>query len=827
VSGAHDLGDAGVGGVSACTVISRDRLPAARVLAETYLGHHPGHAFVIFVTDAPELTEQDSPAYLVVGLGWLEIDSDEYLRLATFHSSAQLVDAVKPLVLRQLLENYEVAVHLAAESKVFAPFADIIRLAVDNDLVVTPYTLASLPLDGLEPSETPGDFDDGFLAVGRGARTYLDRWAEQARGRAPWDAETERGQHWSELFSGLVRHVVVRDPGLAVAFWNSHERELRDGPEGPMTAHGSPLRFFRFTGYQPEIPWMLSADCLERPRALLSENVALRRLCDTYRGDLRQAGYRESADPLPYGFAALPDGSTLTSLMRQLFFRAWLKADNAKGELVPVGRTTEKVPPHPFGVDQGLAFRQWLASPASPVEQAAGLTRLAAAVWASRADLQAAFPHPRGAHATGFREWCSTHGVTEDLLPRWALPVEPPAVSGPVDEFGVNLAGYLTAELGIGEMSRVLHRVLAESGTPVVSVVEEFSLSASCRTALDEPETTGRPRFPLSIIAVNSDFTELLLDSHPEVGHQRYRIGLWAWELEEFPESMHGGFEFVDEVWTVSEFCRRAIAADSPVPVTTVPIPVLDPGPVKRAVRRDGDRVRFLFAFDFNSTGGRKNPWGAVTAFQRAFPGRDDVRLVIKATNGELHADSAERLRYAIGGDERIELIENYLTVAELEALYTDSDAYVSLHRSEGFGLTVAEAMIRGLAVIATDYSSTTEFFGSEFGWPIPYRMVEVGAGWPPYQADARWADPDLDAAAEAMRTVADDPAEARRRGDAAREHLLATRSTESATAWIDARLRQAYQVWQDRNAPVRPPFAPALRRVAQRAINHYAKPSP
>jgi glycosyltransferase involved in cell wall biosynthesis len=358
----------------------------------------------------------------------------------------------------------------------------------------------------------------------------------------------------------------------------------------------------------------------------------------------------------------------------------------------------------------------------------------------------------------------------------------------------------------------------------VVSVVEEHSLSAACRTALDEPETAGRPRFPVSILAVNSDYTELLLDSHPELGHQRYRIGLWAWELEDFPKSMHGGFDFVDEVWTISEFCRKTIAAHSPVPVKTIPFPVLDPGQVKRAVRQAGDPVQFLFAFDFNSTGGRKNPWGAVVAFQRAFPDRDDVRLLIKATNGHLHSATAERLRYAIGDDKRIELLERYLTVEELDALYAGSDAYVSLHRSEGFGLTVAEAMIRGMPVIATNYSSTTEFFNAEVGWPVPYRMVEVGPGWAPYQKDARWADPDLDAAAEAMRQIAEDPAEARRRGAAAREHILRTRSMELATTWMRTQLRQAHQAWQDKNEPVRPPFAPTLRRVARKAIHLYQK---
>jgi glycosyltransferase involved in cell wall biosynthesis len=279
---------------------------------------------------------------------------------------------------------------------------------------------------------------------------------------------------------------------------------------------------------------------------------------------------------------------------------------------------------------------------------------------------------------------------------------------------------------------------------------------------------------------------------------------------------MRQAFDLVDEVWTISEFSRRAIAPHSPVPVKVLPVPMADPGEPRR---ESGAGTRFLFAFDFNSTGQRKNPWGLVTAFQRAFPGRDDVRLVIKATNGNLNHAAVERLRYAIGDDSRIELLERYLSVDELNDLYAHSDAYVSLHRSEGFGLTVAEAMVRGMPVIATDYSSTTEFFDSDVGWPIPYELTEVGPGWHPYQADAVWADPDLDEAAKAMRTVADDPAEAAKRGAAAREHILRTRSVDAAAQWIRAELESAYDTWRTRRATPSEHAAPALRRVARRAM--------
>ena len=785
--------------VAACTVITREQVPAARLLAATYREHHPTHEFVVLVVTGSE-AEFAGPA-------WLGLDPDEFLRMATCHTGEDLVDAVRPLLLRKLLEHHDVAVLLSPDTRVYAPFAEVSALAAEHGLVVTPSVLAPLPGDGCEPFDAPGLFN-GFLAAGRAAVPFLGHWAEKALLREPRDSGTWA---WTDLIAGVFPHEIVRDPGLAVGYWNLHERPLTDGPHGPVV-DGAPLRFLCFRAYDPELPWLLSTNAMTRPRVTLSGAPVLAALCDDYGRKLLGRGGET--------FDELPDGTPLTREMRQLYHDAWIRTERPLRSPDPFGQLVQKVPPHPFGDDDGLAFRQWLTEPATPAEAASGMNRLATRVWANRIDLQVAFPQPTGRDTESFRHWCATHGVAEKKLPEWALPHEPPPLSEPVAEFGVNVAGYLTAELGLGEMARVAQRAIAASGIPMASVVEEYSLSGSVRTALDAPDSVGAPRYGVSLLTVNSDFTGPLLESHPDVGHHRYRIGLWAWELEEFPESMHDGFALVDEVWTPSDFARKTIAAHSPVPVKTIPVPVLDPGPVTRPSRAPGDVIQFLFIFDFNSTGGRKNPWGVVTAFQQAFPSREDVRLVIKATNGHRKTSARERLRRMIGDDPRIELREHYLSVAELDALYAETDAYVSLHRSEGFGLTVAEAMVRGVPVIATDYSGTSEFFGEGLGWPIPYTMTEVGEGWAPYQPDGHWADPDLDAAASAMRAVADDPAEARRRGEAAREHVLRTRSMDTAAAWMREQLQAAHKRWQSREAkppestPQRHPFLTRARRT-------------
>jgi glycosyltransferase involved in cell wall biosynthesis len=682
---------------------------------------------------------------------------------------------------------------------VLAPFPEVARAAMDSGLVLAPSTLSSPPpWDG---RTTPGGFDPDFLAVGRGAKSVVDFWVERAIDDATRPVTTGVVERtWLDDVPALFRHEVLRDPGYAIAWWNLHERPLATTEDGTLTAAGSPARFMHLAGYEPDQPWLLRADRSDRTPVLLSQRPELRALCDAYQAEL----LAEGSAPMAYGFASFPDGTPITASMRGLF-RASLAASDA-GD----------VPPHPFGPDRGAAFRSWLRSPGSPAEAHSGFNRLTMWVWSSRVDLQIAFPHPLSEHADGYRGWCRTHGVTDAGLPDWALPGPPTAIEPPVDEFGVNLAGYLTGELGLGEMGRVVHAALRHADIPVASVVEELSLARLVGTGLAAPDTVGEPRFPVSVIAVNADFTNAVLANHPALGHQRYRIGLWAWELEDFPEAHRAAFGLVDEVWTVSEFCRTSIAAHATVPVRVFPVPVADPGVPHRPSRPPGTPTRFLFAFDYNSTGGRKNPWGLVAAFRRAFPDRADVRLVIKAHNAHTNVAAAERLRYLVADDPRIELIERFLSPAELDELYATSDAYVSLHRSEGFGLTLAEAMIRGLPAIATDYSGSAEFVTAETGWLVPHTMVEVGPGWPPYQADARWAEPDTDAAARAMRAVVDDPEQACGRGLAGREHLLRTRSMDAAGDWLRVRLAEAHQTWQRTHRPERTGLT---RRVARRAL--------
>ncbi len=196
-----------------------------------------------------------------------------------------------------------------------------------------------------------------------------------------------------------------------------------------------------------------------------------------------------------------------------------------------------------------------------------------------------------------------------------------------------------------------------------------------------------------------------MLDGGRDLLRNRYSAGLWFWETSRFPRRFSHALDYLDEVWVASDFVRDAVANETSKPVLTFPLPVLVPEPPALGRADLGlpeDAFVFLFVFDFFSTLERKNPLGLIDAFTRAFPEPGTGLLYLKSINGERSTADLARVREAIGDRPDIVLSDGYLDGDRLTALTALSDCYVSLHRSEGFGLTIAEAMAFGKPAIAT-----------------------------------------------------------------------------------------------------------------------------
>jgi SAM-dependent methyltransferase len=249
----------------------------------------------------------------------------------------------------------------------------------------------------------------------------------------------------------------------------------------------------------------------------------------------------------------------------------------------------------------------------------------------------------------------------------------------------------------------------------------------------------------------------------------------------------------VDEIWAVSEFTRAAIAAVTSKPVFAVPHPIVAPR-VPASVDRAAlglpeDRTLFLFCFDLLSIFERKNPLGLIDAYSRAFETDDRATLVLKLINGEKSVPDLERLRLAVADRSDIVLIEEYFDADKLAALMNEADCYVSLHRSEGFGLTMAEAMALGKPVIATAYSGNLDFMNADTAYLVGWTNGTVPAGCEPYPEGSAWAEPDLEEAARLMRHVLEHPDEAREVGRLAKDAVTTGHSTLQRAEFVRRRI--------------------------------------
>jgi len=359
-------------------------------------------------------------------------------------------------------------------------------------------------------------------------------------------------------------------------------------------------------------------------------------------------------------------------------------------------------------------------------------------------------------------------------------------------KFGLNVAGFLTAESGVGEGSRANVRALEKTGTP-------FALNNISALSRKGDETYGNllrkdNPYVFNLIHVNPD-SFLLFLREKDIGYLdgRYNIGFWYWELPGFPKEWLYCFRYLNEIWVASDFCRETISKVSPLPVVKVP-PSVVAGKMKDVKRghfglKDGDFI-FFFMFDFFSHFERKNPMAVLKAFKAAFRPGENVRLVLKCSNSEYNPRMRDMLFDEAKGL-NVRFIDGYLDKEELNTLMSLSDCYVSLHRSEGFGLPMAEAMYLGKPVIATGYSGNIEFMTEDNSFLVRHRLVELERDFGPYKKGNVWAEPDIDQAARLMRLVHDDRDLAKRVGEKAASDIRRNLSPEATGRRILDRLRQ------------------------------------
>ncbi len=362
--------------------------------------------------------------------------------------------------------------------------------------------------------------------------------------------------------------------------------------------------------------------------------------------------------------------------------------------------------------------------------------------------------------------------ATSMLAPR---PTRGALAAGPIV-----VAGALSTASGLGQSARLCHDALKLAGADVMAIdltsalmqPSDFSgFSFIDGRAVMGPATlllhVNSPLVPMALMHLGRQFVK-----------DKHIVGSWAWELPRLPVEWQIGVPFVHQIMVHSKFVSVAIQPIAGArPVHVLPPPII-PLRSRTAPRRCASgKFTVLTIFNAASSIARKNPIAAVTAFREAFGNDSGARLVIKASNLATVSDGMAQLEAAIGGVGNISIIDSVIDEDDIDALYAEADVVLSLHRSEGFGLIMAEAMARGLPVVGTNWSGNVDFLTEDTGIPVPFRLVAAEDRQDTYNyPEMMWAEADAGYAAMALRRL---------RTDSALADKLGTQAARfAATAW-------------------------------------------
>jgi glycosyltransferase involved in cell wall biosynthesis len=777
------------------TICSNNYVAMARILLDSARRHHPEASIYLCLADKqfPDLDFYPGEGVEIVLAQDLGIP--DFKAFSFRYDIMEFNTAIKPFMIRHLLQKgHANVVYFDPDIEIFAPVDHVFSLLESGaSFVLTPHLTQPAERDAF-PDDIgimrAGIYNLGFIAVGAGdeAEGVLRWWSRRLLYQCV--NEPDSGifvdQKFIDLVPGFAENArVLRHTAYNVAYWNLFQRELTGG-DGHWKIDGQPLRFFHFSGMSPFDTSRLSKYSQAFRGAEISDS--LKSLLSHYANQALANGYGRVPDAA-YAYGRFASGTYIPVQVRKMF---------RDRHLAWVGDPFES-----YEDFLHLPHSAVFGSPLAPV------TNLMHYLHETEPWLNQTFSPPSEGNGTHLRNWYIKHAYALLKDRRLVEPVaiqaagsggalarKPPAKRS-AEESDVCVIGYLRLALGVGEAGRQILKGLLPLKNHVHGVpISVNSKSQTCDASL-EANLRDSSNAPIEIFNVNADQLPHVIEHlGPRLRSDAYRIVMPFWELEEFPEPWLAAFDLVDEVWAPTRFIQSMLARRLNKPVVHMPLPLSFDVPASVDRAKFGlpeDAFLFFFAFDFLSYVERKNPMGLINAYKKAFDSteRGNITVVIKALNAEVVGEHGHAMRDLLRADPEIILIEKTLSREDTLELISSCDAVVSLHRSEGLGLLVAEAMVLGKPVIATDYSATTELMSAATGWPVDFKMVEVEPHQYVFPEGQIWAQPDEKHAAWQMRQVVFNRAEAQTRVDAARDFIAEKFGKEACARALAQRLSE------------------------------------
>ncbi len=800
------------------TIVSRNYLHYARTLMNSVESFAPDADRVVGLCDERGDFDFSGENFDLLDLHSLAIpDIDKFIFRYTI---LELNTAIKPYIISELFsQGFDKVIYFDPDIRIYRSLRPMLALLDEHQMLLTPHLTGPLDDDKL-PSElnilVSGSYNLGYIGLRN--TPDMQRFAHWWEDKLHTDCvvDLERGlfvdQKWMDLAPGMYPGVYIeRNPGWNTAYWNlKHRRVTRNGEE--YLVNGEPLVFFHFSGFSGEAK-LLSKHQDRFTKKSAGPEVEL--LCSDYAGELAANGETETRK-LPYYYGKFADGTLIPDLARHIYREDYdwkLSRDNPYqsegcanylgylnepitlgGQRIPwITRLAYKLYQARPDLQEafpdlrgayGKRFADWYVQSAAeqagfeeafilPVrhelselgtEEARGtllqrasrrLNRVLYRVaWRYR-HLVRPFVHPKIRHRVHV-------GLVERLSRQTpGTPARTP--KDPGLPWGINLYGYLRAESGIGQSARANIDAILAADVPL-AVVDFNEGNVSRKEARIPDGLASDPRFNINLFHINADETEnAIRHIGEEVLRGHYNIGYWAWELPEFPDRWLTAVQLLDEIWVPSGFCREAIAAKADIPVTCIPHGVSLPEPAPDADRAGfglpEDGTLFLTMYDALSVPARKNPAAAIAAFQQATAAGDiDARLVLKVTNLDADPSHAIEIRQLASANPRVHLLEGYFSRERVDQLIQSCDVFFSMHRSEGFGFGLAEAMLLGKVALATGWSGNKQFMREGNSLLVSSELVTLDQDYGPYQAGQQWAEPDTSEAAGLIRRLCLEP---------------------------------------------------------------------